>query len=101
MGSLQNQGTILNFLIDNLGNIVQQVVDPNGNAQNSIVGSYQANMTFTGKSQQMANGLTQKSYRYGPLNALVDITFNTAGMLHDLIDFIAYSYRSTCLSKSQ
>jgi hypothetical protein len=66
-------------LVDNLGNIVQQVVDAAGNAVNSIVGSYQSNMTYTGKSQQLPNGLVQKTYRYAPLNALVNIVFNAAG----------------------
>jgi hypothetical protein len=62
-----------------LGNIVQQIVDPSGNAMNSIVGNYQANMTYTGKMQQLSGGMTQKSYRYGPLNSMVDIIFNSAG----------------------
>ena len=79
LGSITNQGTVLNFLVDNLGNIVQQVVDAAGNAVNSIVGNYQQNMTYTGKSQQLGNGLVQKTYRYSPLNSLVNIVFNAAG----------------------
>jgi hypothetical protein len=81
LGSITNQGTILNFLVDNLGNIVQQVVDTAGNAVNSIVGNYQQNMTYTGKSQQLGNGLVQKTYRYSPLNSIVNIIFNAAGKM--------------------
>ena len=85
LGSITHQGTILNFLVDNLGNIVQQVVDAAGNAVNSIVGSYQSNMTYTGKSVQLGNGMVQKTYKYTPLNALVNIVFNAAGKLMSYI----------------
>jgi hypothetical protein len=60
------------------------VVDTAGNAVNSIVGNYQQNMTYTGKSQQLANGAIQKQYRYGPLNSLINIVFNAAGKNYDI-----------------
>lgn len=81
LGSITQGGTVLNFLIDNLGNIVQQVVQDGGNAVNSIVGNYLQNMTYTGVSQMLPNGLLQKQYKYGPLNALVNIVFNAANQL--------------------
>lgn len=81
LGSITRGGTVLNFLIDNLGHIVQQVVGENGKPVNTIVGDYSQNMTYTGQSQQLPNGLTQKSYKYGPLNSLVNIVFNAAGQV--------------------
>lgn len=38
-------------------------------------------MTFTGVTQNLGNGLTQKQYSYSPLNALVSIVFNAAGQI--------------------
>lgn len=38
-------------------------------------------MTFTGVTQSVGNGLTQKQYSYDALGALVDIVFNTAGQI--------------------
>jgi hypothetical protein len=38
-------------------------------------------MTYTGTSQSLQGGLTQKTYSYSPLNALVNIIFNTAGQI--------------------
>lgn len=61
--------------MDNLGNIVQEV----GGAS-SIVGNYAQNMSLVdGTVRQLGGGLTQKTYSYSPLSALVDIVFNTAG----------------------
>lgn len=34
-----------------------------------------------GTIKQLGNGLTQKTFSYSPLNALVDIVFNTAGQI--------------------
>lgn len=76
LGSITQGGSTLNFLVDNLGNIVQDV-----GGVSSIVGSYAQNMTATGVTQALGNGLTQKEYSYSPLNALVDIVFNTAGQI--------------------
>ena len=76
LGSITQGGTTLGFVVDNLGNIVQQV-----NGVSSIVGSYLQNMTETGASQSVGNGLTQKTYSYSPLSALVNIVFNTAGQI--------------------
>ena len=76
LGSVTNGGTTLNFLVDNLGNIVQEV-----GGVSSIVGNYAQNMTATGDVQQLANGLTQKTFSYGPLNALVNIVFNKLGQV--------------------
>ena len=66
----------MNFVVDNLGNIVQQV-----NGASSIVGNYLQNMTYTGTSSSVGSGLTQKTYSYSPLSALVNIVFNTAGQI--------------------
>ena len=81
LGSITQGGTQLSFLVDNLGNIVQQVIGANGSPVSSIVGNYLTNMTATGATQQLQNGLTQKTYSYSPLNALVNIVFNTAGQV--------------------
>ncbi|KAH8803704.1 hypothetical protein F5884DRAFT_806263 [Xylogone sp. PMI_703] len=81
LGSITQGSTTLNFLIDNLGNIVQEVVGGATGTVSSIVGNYLQNMTFTGQSQQLGNGLVQKTYSYSPLNALVNIIFNAAGQV--------------------
>jgi len=80
LGSITQGGTTLNFIVDNLGNIVQEVVGAAGNVS-TIVGNYVQNMTFTGATEQLANGLVQKTYSYSPLNALVNIIFNTLGQV--------------------
>ena len=74
-------GKTLSFIVDNLGNIVSQVPDAAGNLISTIVGNYQQNMTYTGQSMQLSGGLTQKTYSYGPLNALVNIVFNSLGQI--------------------
>ena len=82
LGSITQGGTTLNFLVDNLGNIVSQVTNAATGAVNSqIVGNYATNMTYTGASKSLSNGLVQKTYEYSPLNALVDIVFNAAGQI--------------------
>lgn len=81
LGSITQGGKTLNFLIDNLGHIVQSVTEGNGNPVNTIVGDYLTNMTFTGTEKKLSNGLLQKTYEYAPLNSLVDIVFNTAGQV--------------------
>ncbi len=81
LGSITQGGTTLNFLIDNLGNIVSSVVGAAGGAVDQIVGNYAQNMTQTGTTQQLSNGMTKKTYSYSPLNALVDIVFNAAGQI--------------------
>ncbi|KAF2230623.1 hypothetical protein EV356DRAFT_453500 [Viridothelium virens] len=81
LGSITQGGKTLSFLVDNLGNIVQQLPDAAGNLVNTIVGNYAQNMTYTGQSTNLGQGLTQKVYSYSPLNALVDIVFNTAGQI--------------------
>ena len=73
LGSITQGGTTLNFLVDNLGNIVQEVA-----GVSSIVGNYLQNMTETA-SQTLSNGDVEKTYSYSPLSALVDIVFNAAG----------------------
>jgi len=75
LGSITQAGTTLSFLVDDLGNIVQQI---SGGAS-SIVGTYSQNMTETGDAQSLGSGLTQKTYSYLPLGAMVDIVFNKAG----------------------
>ncbi|KAG0649257.1 hypothetical protein D0Z07_4265 [Hyphodiscus hymeniophilus] len=81
LGSITQGGTALSFLVDNLGNIVQQVAGTAGSTVSTIVGNYLTNMTDTGAVQSLGNGLTQKTYSYSPLSALVDIVFNTAGQV--------------------
>ncbi|THY02178.1 hypothetical protein D6D01_10313 [Aureobasidium pullulans] len=74
LGSITQGGKTLNFVVDNLGNIVQEV-----GGVSSIVGDFTKNMTETGVAKSVGQGLTQKEYSYSPLNALVDIVFNSAG----------------------
>jgi hypothetical protein len=81
LGSITQGGTTLNFIIDNLGNIVQSVTSSTGQAVDTIVGNYLTNMTYTGVSEALSGGLTQKTYSYSPLNALVNIVFNAAGQI--------------------
>jgi hypothetical protein len=81
LGSITQGGTTLNFIIDNLGNIVQSVVGSTSQAVDTIVGNYLTNMTYTGVSEALSGGLTQKTYSYSPLNALVNIVFNAAGQI--------------------
>ncbi|PQE16168.1 hypothetical protein CJF31_00009148 [Rutstroemia sp. NJR-2017a BVV2] len=76
LGSITQGGTTLSFLVDNLGNIVQEV-----GGVSTIVGDYLKNMTYTGDSKSLQGGLTQKTYSYSPLAALVNIVFNTAGQI--------------------
>lgn len=81
LGTITQGGTTLSFIVDNLGNIVQQVSGTAGSTVDSVVGNYLNNMTYTGQSTNLGNGLTQKVYSYSPLNSLVDIVFNTAGQV--------------------
>lgn len=81
LGSVTQGGNTLKFLVDNLGNIVQEVAGAGGDAVSSIVGNYQQNMTQVGDVTNLANGLVQKTFEYTPLNRLVDIIFNTAGQV--------------------
>jgi hypothetical protein len=77
LGSITQGGTTLSFLIDNLGNIVQEVTG----GVSSIVGDYLTNMTFTGEEQTLSGGFVQKTYEYSPLSTLVNIVFNTLGQV--------------------
>ena len=74
-------GNKVNFLIDNLGNIVQEVVGVAGEATSTIVGSYLKNMTFTGTVKDLGNGLTQKTYKYDALGSLVNVVTNALGQV--------------------
>jgi len=76
LGTVTQGGTTISFIIDNLGMIVQEV-----GGVSTIVGNYVQNMTQTGAVEQLGNGLVQKTYSYSPLNALVDIIFNTANQV--------------------
>jgi hypothetical protein len=76
LGSITQGGTTLNFLVDNLGNIIQEVGDVT-----SIVGNYKTNMTQIGDATSLANGLVQKTFEYTPLNQIVEMLFNTAGQV--------------------
>lgn len=82
LGSITQNGKTLSFLVDNLGNIVQEVVGAGTDAISQIVGNYKLNMTeVEGSIKQVGKGLTQKTYSYEPLGALVDIITNTAGQV--------------------
>jgi len=81
LGSITQGGTTLSFIVDNLGNIVQNVVGGATGTLSSIVGNYLTNMTDTGASKQLSGGFTQKTFSYSPLNALVNIIFNTLGQV--------------------
>ncbi|KAF9775958.1 hypothetical protein IL306_005904 [Fusarium sp. DS 682] len=81
LGSITQGDTKLNFLIDNLGNIVQQVTKTGSDVVSSIIGNYKQNMTFTGDEKILNNGLTQRTYEYKELSALVNIVFNKAGQI--------------------
>ncbi|KAG4444024.1 hypothetical protein IFR05_000484 [Cadophora sp. M221] len=81
LGSITGPGGLVNFLIDNLGNIVQSVVGTAGTAVDQIVGNYKTNMTETGVVQQLGNGQVKKQYLFGALGTLVDIVFNAAGQI--------------------
>ena len=76
LGSITQGGKTLNFVVDNLGNIVQEV-----GGVSTIVGDFTKNMTETGVAKNVGQGLTQREYTYSPLNALVDIVFNSAGQV--------------------
>ncbi|KAH7311110.1 hypothetical protein BKA65DRAFT_484893 [Rhexocercosporidium sp. MPI-PUGE-AT-0058] len=81
LGSITGPGGVVNFLIDNLGNIVQSVVGTAGTAVDQIVGNYKTNMTETGVVQQLGNGQVKKQYLFGALGTLVEIVFNSAGQI--------------------
>lgn len=81
LGSITQGDTTLSFVVDNLGNIVQEVAGSTGDSVSSIVGNYLTNMTYTGETESLANDLTSKIYSYSPLNALVDIVFNSASQV--------------------
>jgi len=81
LGSITQGGKTLNFLIDNLGNIVQEVVGGATGALPQIIGNYQQNMTQVGDIKQLGNGLIQKTFSYAALGSLVDIVFNAAGQV--------------------
>lgn len=76
LGSITQGGTTLSFLIDNLGNIVQEV-----GGVSSIVGSYLTNMTAVGTATTDGNGNTVQEYEYSPLSALVEVVLNSAGQV--------------------
>ena len=45
------------------------------------MGNYATNMTQVGSDVQLAGGNIQKTFQYTPLNALVDIVFNSVGQV--------------------
>ncbi|CZT48544.1 uncharacterized protein RSE6_09255 [Rhynchosporium secalis] len=81
LGSITGPGGLVNFLIDNLGNIVQSAVGTAGTAVDQIVGNYKQNMTETGVVTQLGNGQVKKQFLFGALGTLVDIVFNSAGQI--------------------
>jgi hypothetical protein len=91
LGSITQGETTLNFLIDNLGNIVQETKALDS-TKSVIIGNYIQNMTFTGEQTMIAGGMIQKSYDYAPLNAVVNIIFNPAGQI---VQAVVQKARST------
>ena len=81
LGSVVSGDSTINYLIDNLGEIVAQTTDAAGNAVSSIVGNFEKNMTYTGAQEILEGGLLQKTYKFEPLNSLVNIVFNAAGQV--------------------
>ncbi|KAK6837964.1 hypothetical protein PG990_014740 [Apiospora arundinis] len=81
LGSIVNGDSKINFLIDNLGNIVQEVAGDAGKIVSSIIGNFDQNMTYTGAQKILNGGLIQKTYKYDPLSALVNIVTNAAGQV--------------------
>lgn len=79
LGSITQGGTTLSYVVDNLGNIVQEVAG--ATTVSTIVGDYLQNMTFTGEAQTLSGGHVEKTYEYAPLGALVDIIFNALGQV--------------------
>ncbi|KHE81760.1 hypothetical protein GE21DRAFT_5110 [Neurospora crassa] len=77
LGSVVQGDSKVNFLIDNLGNIVQEVVG----GSSTIVGDYLNNMTFTGTVKDLGKGLTQKTYKYEALGSLVNVVTNALGQV--------------------
>ncbi|EGZ71213.1 hypothetical protein NEUTE2DRAFT_65629 [Neurospora tetrasperma FGSC 2509] len=77
LGSVVQGDSKVNFLIDNLGNIVQEVVG----GGSTIVGNYLKNMTFTGTVKDLGKGLTQKTYKYEALGSLVNVVTNALGQV--------------------
>ncbi|KAH7325650.1 hypothetical protein B0I35DRAFT_448786 [Stachybotrys elegans] len=67
LGTITQGDSVLRFLVDNLGNIVQEVVEGGGEAVSSII--------------DLENGLVQRTYEYAELSALVNIVFNRAGQI--------------------
>lgn len=66
LGTITQGGTTLSFIVDNLGNIVQEVTSAANSTASTIVGNYLTNMTFTGQSSDLGNGLVEKVYSYSP-----------------------------------
>ncbi|KAH8201337.1 hypothetical protein TruAng_004505 [Truncatella angustata] len=81
LGSIVNGDSKVNFLIDNLGNIVQEVEGTAGSLLSSIIGNYQQNMTYTGAQTILNGGLIQRTYKYEALNSLVNIITNSLGQV--------------------
>ncbi|CAI4219740.1 unnamed protein product [Parascedosporium putredinis] len=81
LGSVLSGDSKLNYIIDNLGNIIQEVVGTAGDVVHTIVGNYEQNMTFTGQQKLLDNGLIQKTYEYSTLGSLVNIIFNSVGQI--------------------
>ncbi|KAK7960594.1 hypothetical protein PG996_011238 [Apiospora saccharicola] len=77
LGSITNKsGNTVKVMIDNLGNIVEEAEE---GRPASIVGDYRQNMTYTGAQTFLEGGLTQRTYSYPPLKAMVNIVTNAAG----------------------
>jgi hypothetical protein len=54
LGSITQNGKTLNFLVDNLGNIVQEVVGGGGDALQSIVGNFKVSpLTSQSEDQRL------------------------------------------------
>lgn len=77
LGSVTNtDGDPVRVVIDNLGNIQEEA---QAGRPAAIVGDYKRNMTYTGAQAFLEGGLTQRTYSYPPLQAMVNIVTNAAG----------------------
>jgi len=77
-------GELIHFLIDQTGNILQQVVPAaGGSGTTTIVGNYLQNMTQIGSPQTLSNGNVMKEFSFinGAINQVVWIVFNSANQI--------------------
>ncbi|KAI0127371.1 hypothetical protein BJ170DRAFT_625136 [Xylariales sp. AK1849] len=100
LGSIVNGDSQINFIIDNLGNIVQEVAGDAGSLLSTIIGNYQQNMTYTGAQTILDGGNIQRTYSYEPLGSLVNIVTNALGQVVQAVVVGSSSGNSTSTTTS-